>query len=219
MIQTVSLTWNKKTRGAQFAEERSQFPMVYPIEPITQNQEVVVYPLKFIQTEYGIVSYETWMEQILRRDLPAMGFSAAEIETRISKEQSQRKKWKGYNSIQEVNLPNLSIQPYQNQFEVNFHYDRFQSGMPFRRGHNKDYHNPQSPLYGQDCLNETAFLLKENQYGRVMWNERKREGETGDWYYQFHMYHLFFSTTQKINSALFTSCSPAYDYRQLAVLY
>ena len=183
MIQTVSLTWNKKTRGAQFAEERSQFPMAYPIEPITQNQEVVVYPLKFLQTEHGIVSYEIWMEQILRRDLPAMGFSAAEIETRISKEQSQRKKWKGYNSIQEVNLPNLSIQPYQNQFEVNFHYDRFQSGMPFRRGHNKDYHNPQSPLYGQDCLNETAFLLKENQYGRVMWNERKREGETGDWYY------------------------------------
>lgn len=77
-----------------------------------------------------------------------------------------------YCSVEEVNLANLSIVPCPCGFEVSFYYDERRSGRPFRRGHNKDYNNPQSPLYRKDCLNETAFVLKPNQYGRILWNER-----------------------------------------------
>ena len=68
-------------------------------------------------------------------------------------------------------------------------------------------------------LNEIAFILKENQYGRIVWNERKKEVDTGVWYYKIHVYNLFSTISSNFKYDIFMSRTPDYEYKQLATLY
>ena len=219
IIQRISLTWGKQARSSNFAKVRHQFQMAYPIYNVTYDGQVVIYPFEFVQTEQGIITYEEFIQQQHERYLHKSIFSSSRIQTTFTQGLSGFRKVEIYASIQELNLTNLSIQSCQRDFEVSFYYDRFRSGLPFRHGHNKDYCNRQSRLYGQDCLNEIAFILKENQYGRIIWNERKKDVDTGVWYYQIHVYNLFFSTSNKFKYDIFMSCIPDYEYKQIARLY
>ncbi len=69
-----------------------------------------------------------------------------------------------------------------------------------------------------DCLNETAFILKKNQYGRIIWNERRTDYDTGEWYYQLHIYNMIYSLDISKNN-IFVSNKPDFVYQQEAVLY
>ena len=219
IIQSISLIWRKQARGSNFAKVRHQFRMAYPIYNAVHDEQVVVYPFEFVQTEQGIITYEELTQQQLEKYLPTLGFTSSQVERVILRELSRFRKFEAYSSIQELNLTNLSVSSIQNGFEVSFYYDRFRSGLPFRRGHNKDYCNRQSRLYGQDCLNEIAFILKENQYGRIVWNERKKEVDTGVWYYKILVYNLFSTISSNFKYDIFMSRTPDYEYKQLATLY
>lgn len=124
-----------------------------------------------------------------------------------------------YASVEELNLINLSIRWNAESYEVTFFYDINRSGEPVRRGHNKDYNNMDSPLYRHDILNETIFSLRLGQYGRVIWNERKRSCDTGECYYQLHVVNLLHSTGEMPEQDIFLSGVPDFEYKQTAVLY
>jgi len=124
-----------------------------------------------------------------------------------------------YTSVQNLNLTNLSIRSDARGYEVTFFYDEQRSGQPIRQGHNKDYHNIDSLLYRCDILNETAFSLTRGQYGRVIWNERRRDYDTGEWYYQLHVQNLFHFTGKMPKTDIFLTCKPDFEYKQMAILY
>lgn len=141
-----------------------------------------------------------------------------EINIKQRRAHIQKYRLRFYHSAREVNLANLSICPCKEGVEVTFFYDERRSGMPFRYGHNKDYNNLQSPFYRRDCLNETAFILEENQYGRILWNERKTDCDTGEWYYWLHIYNIISSPDEIPQKNIFVENEPDFVYRQMELL-
>lgn len=207
LVQDISLGWGKEERGAECARARARFPMEYP----------VVYPAgqKPFLGEAAVQNLRFWQKGTKFRDC-------------MQKDHTQWI-WDSYAHLKEMNLTDLTITAREEEkplikeisrkavlLEVVFFYDEHRSGKPFRRGHNRDYHNSQSPFYRKDCLNETAFVLKEGQYGRVVWNERKTDYDTGEWYYQLHVINLYYSQDKAIDSNIFTAHSPDVVYTQTA---
>ncbi|MDE7319687.1 MAG: hypothetical protein K2N46_08145 [Lachnospiraceae bacterium] len=118
-----------------------------------------------------------------------------------------------------LNLTNLSVRFREGSYSITFFYDEQRSGMPVRRGHNQDFQNPKSLFYGKDTLNETAFVLAAEQYGRIFWNERNTDCDTGEWYYQLHIYNLYHTPDRSFSNDIFVKNRPDFEYRQLAKLY
>ncbi len=191
LIQDICLSWGKKERNSACAKKRTEFSVAYSLDtmPNVFHGEVLVNRLNFRQS--GTVFQ--------------ISNGAANC-------------FQSYPSVKDLNLTNLYFHSDTYSCTVVFFYDERRSGKPVRRGHNKDYDNAASLLYRHDVLNETAFSLKQGQYGRVIWNERKTDWDTGEWYYQLHALNLLYS--EKMPEAdIFLTGKPDFEYKQLAVLY
>lgn len=193
IIQNINLCYGKKERTSVYAKIRAEFPFSYLFDklPDTFHGNVMIHRLSFYQKE-----------NIIKR-LPV----------------KDNYRFQFYNSVQDLNLTNLTIQSSLEGYEVIFFYDENRSGQPLRRGHNKDYHNINSLLYRHDVLNETAFFLKKEQYGRIVWNERKIDYDTGEWYYQHHIINLLHYSGKTPEIDIFIKRRPDFEYKQIAVLY
>ena len=192
-VQNISLKWGKEERGLDCARIRAGFPMAYPVEARAPEGEAAVENLVFWQ-------------------------KGTEFIDCIQRAHSARR-WQCYSCLKEMNLTNMRIisKGGGSPLEVAFFYDEHRSGKPFRRGHNRDYDDIQSPFYRKDCLNETAFILEEGQYGRILWNERRTDFDTGEWYYQLHIVNLCHMLKKEIESDIFMAF-PDVTYRQMADL-
>ncbi len=124
-----------------------------------------------------------------------------------------------YTSAEQLNLANLLLQQETGCLRVSFYYDEHWGGRPYRRGHNQDYHKMDSPFYRKDCLNEMAFSLMPNQYGRVLYNERRTNMDTGEWYYQLHIYNILYMEGKELRKDVLTARKPDRIYQQIARLY
>lgn len=220
LIQEICLTWNKKDRGVKYARIRTQFPLAYSLEGFLPDGEVGVNYLSFYQRGTKFIDSIQDIEQYLEKDLLERGFHKSQVQREVIQRIRLIKKhrFQSYPSVLDLNLVNLSICSCKEGYEVVFFYDEQRSGVPLRQGHNKDYNNPQSLFYRRDCLNETAFVLRQGQYGRVSWNERRRDFDTGEWYYQMHIYNLFY-LEKLLKEDVFLKCKPDFEYKQMAVLY
>ncbi len=194
VVQDITLAWGKEERGAEYARARAGFPMAYPAETRVLSGEAAVQ--RFVLRQEG-KAFIDCMQKVRSRWV-----------------------WQCYPHLKDMNLANILITAKGDfsPLEVTFFYDEHRSGKPFRRGHNKEYQDAQSPLYRKDCLNETAFILEEGQYGRIVWNERKTDYDTGEWYYQLHILNLYHLRNQEIESDIFTAHIPDFEYRQMAEL-
>ena len=197
LIQDISLTWQKEERGAVCAAARREFPEAYLLENTSFVDAITVY----------------------RHDFYQKGTEFKRLEDLTPKARIAHTYWlQTYSAIQDLNFTNLSFQMAEDDIEVTFFYDQNRSGRPFRRGHNKDFNNPQSPLCGRDCLNETAFALKQGQYGRIKWNERRTDSDDGIWYYKLHIINLLYLSERKTSRDIFMSKILDYEYRQISAL-
>lgn len=220
LIQEIHLTWNKQERMGKYAKARSQFPLAYPLEGAEDSHNIVLHKLLFFQKGEIFLNSVQETRESLGKYFTQMGYSHNLAQHKIQKRICYLKQhqFQYYQSVQQLNLANLSVSSGSDCLEVSFFYDERLSGLPFRRGHNKDYHHPQSLLYGKDCLNEVAFLLKPKQYGRIIWNERKADYDTGAWYYQMNLYNLILTDCMPTKN-MFLINKPDFEYRQMAVLY
>ncbi len=224
IIQKICLQWGKKVRGADGDKVRSQFPHVYPIAPQTVQEGVLVQNLNFYQNKSTIldaIQEEKYLAEKYRPQWEQRGQTPERIQWELHDRISWIKKYQyqNYAAIQEINLANLSICREDDKLKLSFFYDERRCGAPFRRGHNKDYHNQDSPFYARDVLNETAFTLSQGQYGRILWNERCTDCDEGTWYYQLHIYNLYHMQGETIPCDLFTERMPDCQYQQLARLF
>lgn len=118
-----------------------------------------------------------------------------------------------------IRLPNISFDFTGGVYNVNFSYDSRHSGLPLRRGRNKDFNNESSGFYRQDLLNETAFWLENGQYGRIIYNERLSDVDTGEWYYKLRMINIVNDESGKPATDIFISREIDYCYDKTADLF
>lgn len=193
LIQDICLSWSKKEKNSFYAKKRAEFPLVYSLDksPDISRGDALVHRLGFWQKEDSF--------QTVHMD---EGYC-----------------FQAYASVKDLNLTNLSVRLDEENYEVTFFYDEHRSGQPVRRGHNKDYNNTDSYLYRHDILNETAFSLNKGQYGCVIWNERKTDYDTGEWYYELHIINLLNCLEIMLKQDIFLSKRPDFEYKQMAELY
>ncbi len=186
LIQNIQLTWDKKERDTKGANARKQFSMAYPFPQTNIYDNIVLHYQSFYQCK-----------------------------TKFLNTFYSKKNFFCYHSIEQVNLPNVTICQREKEYEICFSYHY---GIPYRRGHNKDYHNMQSQFYRKDCLNEIAFILKQNQYGRMVWNDRTIDLDTGNWYYNIYI-HNFYVANKMPQKNILVSHTPDFEYKQMVMLY
>ena len=222
LIQEIDLTRNKNERGGQYAQARRQFLQAYPLDELPAQAGAAVHHLSFYQNGETFLDASQDIRQSLEQFLPRIGFTQEQTQREIQQRLSfiRRNRLRLFPCIEDLNLTNLSIQPASVGYSISFFYDEHRSGMPYRRGRNQDFQNPSAPLYFKDCLNETAFILRPGQYGRVIWNERRTDYDNGTWYYQLHVCNFIHAfLTQEIKKDMFLAVQPDFEYKQLAVLY
>lgn len=224
IIQKICLQWGKEERGADGDKARRRFSHAYPLAPQTAQGDVLVQNLDFYQNKSTILDAIQEVKYLTEKYRPQWE-QRGQTPERIQYEMNdriayiKRNQYQNYASIQDVNLANLFICREEDRLKLSFGYDERRCGAPFRRGHNKDYHNQDSPFYARDVLNETAFTLSQGQYGQILWNERCTDCDEGTWYYQLHIYNLYYLQSQDIPGDLFTAKVPDHQYQQLASLY
>ncbi len=225
VIQSVTLVWYKESRGAPGAETRARFPLAWPIEeaaaPLPPG-EVLVHSLRFSQQGPGEIIPE--LEECrrgLERCQPRLSLSRKELEKEVARRQREMKRVRllAYPDYTCLNLANLTFRPAGEGWEVGFWWDERRSGLPRRRGRNRDYNDPASRLYRKDVLNETAFVLAPGQTGRVLWNERRQSGDDGIWYYQLHVCNVAVLPEGEVSPGIFLDREPDFVYRQMGELY
>lgn len=187
LVQNIKLTWGKMERGAKFANARKQFPFAY-ILPQTDIYDNVMLHIQYFR----------------------------QYNTEFLNSYQPRRQIYCYSSIEKLHLlKNISVIPYENEYEVCF--CGYGHSWPYMRGHNKDYYNKKSQYYGRDCLNEVAFMLKQYQYGRIIWNERSIDFD-GIWNYNIYIYNFYVADKIPQNN-IFVSRTPDFVYKQMAMLY
>ena len=67
----------------------------------------------------------------------------------------------------------------------------------------------------RDTLNETAFVLGKNEYGRIIYNNRYVDPDSSWWYYGWHIYNIINCDMSECNEKMFFKKNPNYEYRQL----
>ena len=222
LIQEIDLTWHKNERGGQYAQARRQFPRAYPLDGLPAQAGAAVHQLSFCQNRDSLIEASQDIQQSLEPFLLQIGFTREQARREIQQRLSliKRNRFRLFSCIEDLNLTNLSVRPVPEGCSVSFFYDEHRSGMPCRRGRNQDFQNPGAPLYCKDCLNETAFVLRPGQYGRITWNERRTDYDNGTWYYQLHILNLLHvSPEQSIKHDIFLAAQPDFEYKQIAVLY
>ena len=222
LIQEIDLTWHKNERGGQYAQARRQFPRAYPLDGLPARAGAAVHQLSFYQNRDSFIEASQDIQQSLEPFLLRIGFTREQALREIQRRLSliKRNRLRLFPCIEDLNLTNLSVRPAPEGYSISFFYDEHRSGMPYRRGRNQDFQNPNAPLYCKDCLNETAFTLRPGQYGRIIWNERRTDYDNGTWYYQLHILNLFHvSPEQSIKHDIFLAAQPDFEYKQIAVLY
>ncbi len=103
--------------------------------------------------------------------------------------------------------------------DVYFNYNN-SMGAPVRT-----YRQALRPIECEDTtylhsnLREKAFTLTEqNPYGRIIYNGRFNDYDTGQWYYRETVINIFY-VSEKFGNDLFTNSQPNFVYEQRAILY
>jgi hypothetical protein len=84
-----------------------------------------------------------------------------------------------------------------------------------RHGHNETFNDANSIYYYRNRLNETAFILDKNQYGRIIYNNRYVDLDSQMWYYGWHVYNIINCDISECSEKMFFKKEPDCEYRQL----
>ncbi|MCI8313471.1 MAG: hypothetical protein HFH74_00185 [Lachnospiraceae bacterium] len=242
LAQKICLQWDKKERGVKGENVRRRFPHAYLLEKLPLrdkdgvfvqstwdsytsewhtkrlNDGIFVHNLHFYQQKELILDAIQHERYVAEKYFPQWGWEPKRIAREVQKNIAWIKRFQyDFNDIVDtIEIENISICGKEDKYELSYVHH---CGAPVRRGHNKDYQNINSPFYQKDRLNETAFVLSPGQYGRIVWNERKTDYDTGEWYYQLHIFNLFYPLGETVKRDSFTKSKPDYVYKQLAYLY
>lgn len=238
LIQNISLSWAKTERTLEAAKVRQGFSQAYEMGDYVPKgfQPILEERLYFYQRQNQILSsLEEYMSPQNNASGGAKKKHSAVKSGRagVSSGKSRGRGWfQTYGDVRQLNLTNITVvEAEHGLYEVSFHYDERRSGQPIRRGSNKSYWDMESPLYRQDILNETAFILRPREYGRIMYNERCVGFDDGEWLYRLNIMNFINDTKEKevtekaadsgffVHPDIFMSKKVDHIYKQLADLF
>lgn len=222
-VQLINLIWNKEQkREPKASAERRKLLRPQRLECDLNGSGIFVNKNIYYQKTGGIKSLSEVQrdfayyipdnsriklnENRLRRDL---------IQIR---EDDIRRRGFFYTIPEDVRITSVQIVPQENSYRIMWHYQEEvgpPAYMPIRRGRNEAFNDINSIFYGKNLLNETAFVLGENESGRMMYNYRITECERP--YYE--LYCVYFVNTDKLSQDTFTKAEYKYDYERMAYLF
>ena len=97
-----------------------------------------------------------------------------------------RDRYKNYNEL----LKFIRIFKEDDRYRIMFCDENVEWCPTKRRGHNEAFNNENSIYYHRDTLNETAFILGKNEYGRIIYNNRYVDPDSQWWYYGWYIYNI-----------------------------
>lgn len=149
LIQKINLEWSKNERGVKGEDARRRFPLAYPMQEKQFSDNIIIDSLSFFQKETVFMDVIQWQQKSLQNYLLQLGFTQEPTKNEIQRRMQWIKRYQdsSYSSVSALNLTNLSICFQKDSYDITFFYDEQRSGLPFRRGHNKDFHNQDSPFY------------------------------------------------------------------------
>lgn len=116
-------------------------------------------------------------------------------------------------------IANIRIFKEADIYKIMFCDENFSSRRQKLHGHNESYMDKKSPFSYTDRIFETAFRLNKNEYGRIIFNERIVEHDTGIWYYILHTYNIINCDKSDFKEKMFFRKNPDYEYKQLKKLF
>ncbi len=222
LIQEITLQWCKTERGAKYATIRKSFPLAYPLTlPFAQNHEILLHHTTYYQNgkhiQHSLDLIDTQAKQL---QTTYIDVSDADVQRFIVQQQKwiQQHTYQYYDDVQDIHCQNIHITKDKDIYTITF-CEQCCHGMPIYRGHNKDFQNVHSPFYGKDLCNEVAFALQENQYGRVLYQKRFTDIDTGGWYYCLFVYNFLYTNQTNIPKQILVSRKPDMIYKKLGDLF
>ena len=67
-------------------------------------------------------------------------------------------------------------------------------------------------------FDKTAFVLRKDQYGRIVFNERNTYYDTGEWYYQFFVFNIDCCEKDNFKEKIFFNKNPDYEFNGMKYL-
>ena len=211
-IQSISIGYYKNMRFPQYANARERM-LFLPIE---------LNPHKFIGEEPPkdnmldcevLVQYEGFWQYPAQMHHNSTRFRqfGEEIFT-----EGSRDSYKNMRSM----IEHLRLSKEDGAYRVRFCDEGYYSfSCPSRRrGHNESYNEKGSPFSYQDRLNETAFVLKDGDYGRIIFNNRYVNSETGIWCYERGVYNIINCNKAAFREKMFYRKKPDFEYTNLLTL-
>ena len=198
-VQDISLTYYKDVRYANYANARNEIKFApVKIEKIP-DCEVFYQKVGMFQDIDGIKKskayFEEYGEEILNPEKYIVYCNSFLCNTRIFKTGDTYK-----------------IRFCDDRYFTSFHRKQ-------RRGHNEEFTNHRSSFCYKDIINETAFNLRPDEYGRIIFNERYAEFEgKGKWYYLLNTINFINCDKSKFREKMFYRKVPDYEYKNMQYL-
>lgn len=222
-ILLIQMEWTKKERNPESAIQRQKyFQPVKMEDDVKLSGEGVFYKeCSYYQNQTQIKSsleISEQLEQELYKKEKGKAFTQNdEYEHRIAfKRQNCIKRHKGaFYNIDKLELPyiKLEFEPNHNTYHIKWFDARI--GKPYRRGGNEDFNKKGTKLAGiPNLLNETAFILKEEEAGILKYNYRTVYF-SDPWY---KCYYVYVVHTKELTPDTFIR-NYQYEYNQLADLF
>lgn len=198
-VQDISLTYYKNVRYANYANARNAIKFApVKIEKIP-DCEVFYQRVGMFQDTDGIKKgkpvFKEYGEEIFNADKldPVYNYINLLCNTRIFK--------------------------FNDTYKIRFCDDRYFTRYNAfkRRGHNEDFMNDNSPFCYNDIINETAFILKPDEYGRIIFNERHITIDE-EWYYLLNTINFINCDKSKFREKMFYRKIPDYEYKNMQYL-
>ncbi|MDE7478965.1 MAG: hypothetical protein K2M91_13655 [Lachnospiraceae bacterium] len=226
-ILLISMTWTKENRTPESAVQRQKYyhPVRIEDDVLLSGNGIFVKKCDYRQEGNQVLSGQEICESLEKQYHEAMKnvpFTGCQkYDEKRAKRRNQgmmRDKGTFYDSadIKKIHIPCIEIiQETDCKYRIKWFDGR--CGMPFRRGGNEDLFRPGARLAGQpNVLNETAFILKENESGMLKYNYRQAPFDDCQGYY--YCYYVYMVNTDTLTRDVFMRAYD-YEYDQMADLF
>ncbi len=198
-VQYISIVYYKNVRYANYANARNAIKFVPIVCNNVPDCEVFVQNVPIYQSVDGIKKYSPRFEKYGEEIFTVDKFDPCRNYYRI--------------------IRNIRILKKDDSYKIRFcddrSYTRYNSFK--RRGHNESFMDSKSLFCHADVINETAFNLKPDEYGRIIYNERTVRTDE-QWYYTLYVVNFINCDKSKYREKMFFRKVPDYEYKNMQYL-
>ncbi len=198
-VQYIGLTYYKNVRYANYANVRNSIKFAPIVIEKVPDCEVLLQRVPIVQYTDGIKKYHASFKEYGQEIFTVDNLDPC----------------RNYYDI----ISNIRIFKVDDGYKIRFCDDRsFTRHNAFkRRGHNEAFTDNNSPFFYTDIVNETAFIIRQNEYGRIIFNERHITIDE-QWYYTLNTVNFIHCDKSKYREKMFFKKTPDYEYKNMQYL-